>query len=201
MKTVFCFNINIIYWHILCSCKNPYLEHYVMLCITFLHGHKNKIWVIDLLNCRRFNLCSSELLVGGVQYQTKPETLSYLSFWVIWVTTKLRSLTHYPLGTSQWKLPSQKSHNASDKSPIMQHFVTEMCTLVRISVTKCCILVIVVLNNGWWKINGGPGNGLVLSGNKAIARDDQVLRTNMTSAGHNGLKLVLSRVLYYTDGI
>ena len=35
--------------------------------------------------------------------------------------------------------PSHKSHNASDKYPTMQHFVTEMCTHVHISVTKCCI--------------------------------------------------------------
>ena len=36
--------------------------------------------------------------------------------------------------------PSHKSHNASDKYPTMQHFVTEMCTHVHISVTKCCIM-------------------------------------------------------------
>ena len=36
--------------------------------------------------------------------------------------------------------PSHKSHNASHKYPIMHHFVTEMCTHVHISVTKCCIV-------------------------------------------------------------
>ena len=37
--------------------------------------------------------------------------------------------------------PSHKSHNASDKyDPTMQHFVTEMCTHVHISATKCCIV-------------------------------------------------------------
>ena len=36
--------------------------------------------------------------------------------------------------------PSHKSHNASDKYPIMRHFATEMCTHVRISVTEWCIV-------------------------------------------------------------
>ena len=36
--------------------------------------------------------------------------------------------------------PSHKSQNASDKYPIMNHFVTEMCTHVHISVTKWCIV-------------------------------------------------------------
>ena len=35
--------------------------------------------------------------------------------------------------------PSHKAHNASDY-PTMHHFVTEMCTHVHISVTKCCIM-------------------------------------------------------------
>ena len=33
-----------------------------------------------------------------------------------------------------------QSHNASDTYPTMQHFVTEMCTHVHISVTICCIV-------------------------------------------------------------
>ena len=33
-----------------------------------------------------------------------------------------------------------KSHNASVSYPTMQHFVTEMCTFVHISVTKWCIV-------------------------------------------------------------
>ena len=36
--------------------------------------------------------------------------------------------------------PSHKSHNALDRYPTVQHFVTEMCTHVHISVTKCCIV-------------------------------------------------------------
>ena len=36
--------------------------------------------------------------------------------------------------------PSHKSHNASDKYPIMHLFVKEMCTHVHISVTKLCIV-------------------------------------------------------------
>ena len=36
--------------------------------------------------------------------------------------------------------PSHKSHNAPDKYPTMDHFVTEMYTHVHISVTKWCIL-------------------------------------------------------------
>ena len=36
--------------------------------------------------------------------------------------------------------PSHKSHNASVPHPTMQHFVTEMCKCVHISVTKCCIV-------------------------------------------------------------
>ena len=36
--------------------------------------------------------------------------------------------------------PSHKSHNASDKYPMMYHYVTEMCTHVHISVTKWCIV-------------------------------------------------------------
>ena len=35
---------------------------------------------------------------------------------------------------------SHKSHNASDKHSTMDHFVTEMCTYVHISVTKWCIV-------------------------------------------------------------
>ena len=33
-----------------------------------------------------------------------------------------------------------KTNNASDKYPTMYHFVTKMCILVHISVTKCCIV-------------------------------------------------------------
>ena len=45
-------------------------------------------------------------------------------------------MSHYP-----WVIdPSHKSHIASDKYSIMHHFVTEMCTHVHISVTKCCIV-------------------------------------------------------------
>ena len=36
--------------------------------------------------------------------------------------------------------PFHKSHNALDKYPIMQHFVTEMCTHVHIFVKKWCIV-------------------------------------------------------------
>ena len=36
--------------------------------------------------------------------------------------------------------PSHKSQNASGKYPTIQHFVTEMCTHVHISVTKWCIV-------------------------------------------------------------
>ena len=36
--------------------------------------------------------------------------------------------------------PSNKHQNAWDKYPIMHHFVTEMCTHVHISATKCCIV-------------------------------------------------------------
>ena len=36
--------------------------------------------------------------------------------------------------------PSHKSQNASVPYPTMQHFVTEMCTCVHISVTKWCIV-------------------------------------------------------------
>ena len=36
--------------------------------------------------------------------------------------------------------PFHKSQNASDKYHTMHHFVTEMCTHVHISVTKCCIM-------------------------------------------------------------
>ena len=36
--------------------------------------------------------------------------------------------------------PFHQSQNASEKYPRMHHFVTEMCTHVHISVTKCCIV-------------------------------------------------------------
>ena len=36
--------------------------------------------------------------------------------------------------------PSHKSQNASVPYPTMQHFLTEMCPCVYISVTKCCIV-------------------------------------------------------------
>ena len=42
--------------------------------------------------------------------------------------------------TRQWIDQSHKSHNALDKYPTMHHFVTEMCTHVHISATKCCIV-------------------------------------------------------------
>ena len=48
------------------------------------------------------------------------------------------SLKFVPKG---WIDPSHcKSHNASDKYPTIYHFITEMCTYVYISVTKCCIV-------------------------------------------------------------
>ena len=36
--------------------------------------------------------------------------------------------------------PFHQSQNALEKYPRMHHFVTEMCTHVHISVTKCCIV-------------------------------------------------------------
>ena len=39
--------------------------------------------------------------------------------------------------------PSHKSHNASDQYLTMYHFVAELCTLVKKSVTKWCTLRIV----------------------------------------------------------
>ena len=51
--------------------------------------------------------------------------------WLVRVIT----WTNFDLGS--WAIdPSHKSHNASDKYPIMHHFVTEMCTFV----TKWCIV-------------------------------------------------------------
>ena len=55
-------------------------------------------------------------------------------------------------------VPSYKSHNASDKYPTTQHFVTEMCTCVHISVTKWCIVG--YLSEALWdlcnRFNGKP---------------------------------------------
>ena len=43
-----------------------------------------------------------------------------------------------------------KSRNVFDKYPIMQHFVTEMCTYVYISVTKRC--TVGYLSNALWDL-------------------------------------------------
>ena len=49
---------------------------------------------------------------------------------------------------SRWaEGPSHKSHKALDKYLTKHHFVTEMCTPVHISVTKCCIGGFVQHNN------------------------------------------------------
>ena len=45
--------------------------------------------------------------------------------------SKYQTITHYVTID-----PSHKSQNASVAYPTMQHFVTEMCTCVHISVTK-----------------------------------------------------------------
>ena len=45
-----------------------------------------------------------------------------------------------PNGLSGVIDPFHKSQNASVLYPTMQHFITEMCTHVHISVTKCCIV-------------------------------------------------------------
>ena len=44
--------------------------------------------------------------------------------------------------------PSHKSHNALGKYPTMHHFVTEMCIYVHISVTKWCIVRMVLVHFG-----------------------------------------------------
>ena len=46
-----------------------------------------------------------------------------------------------------------KSQNASGPYPTMQHFVTEMCTCVHISVTKWCIVG--YLSDALWDLWGG----------------------------------------------
>ena len=47
-----------------------------------------------------------------------------------------------------------KSYNAPIPYPTMQHFVTEMCTPVHISVTKCC--VVRYLSNASWDVWDWP---------------------------------------------
>ena len=49
--------------------------------------------------------------------------------------------------------PSHKSQNASVPYPTMQHFVTEMCTCVHISVTKWCIVG--YLSDAFWDLWDG----------------------------------------------
>ena len=49
--------------------------------------------------------------------------------------------------------PSHKSQNASVPYPTMQHFVTEMCTCVHISVTKWCIVG--YLSDALWDLWNG----------------------------------------------
>ena len=44
--------------------------------------------------------------------------------------------------------PSHKSHNALGKYPTMHHFVSEMCIYVHISVTKWCIVRMVLVHFG-----------------------------------------------------
>ena len=45
---------------------------------------------------------------------------------------------------------SHKSQNASVPYPTMQHFITEMCTCVHISVIKCCIVG--YLSDAFWDL-------------------------------------------------
>ena len=52
--------------------------------------------------------------------------------------------------------PSHKSQNASVPYPTMQHFVTEMCTGVHISVTKWCIVG--YLSGALWDLWDGSIN-------------------------------------------
>ena len=49
--------------------------------------------------------------------------------------------------------PSYKPHIALDKYSTMQHFVTEMCTYVYISVTKWCIVGVGYLSNALWTLH------------------------------------------------
>ena len=49
--------------------------------------------------------------------------------------------------------PSYKPHIALDTYSTMQHFVTEMCTYVHISVTKRCIVGVGYLSNALWTLH------------------------------------------------
>ena len=55
-----------------------------------------------------------------------------------WIASKTYTyqLRHWPCGIDS----SHKSHNTSHRYPTMHHFVTEMCTYVHISITKCSIV-------------------------------------------------------------
>ena len=57
--------------------------------------------------------------------------------------------------------PSHKSHNALGKYPTMHHFVTEMCTIVHISVTKWCIVgygTVALWDLWYWSISWNSEN-------------------------------------------
>ena len=65
--------------------------------------------------------------------------------------------------------PFHKSQNAPVPYPIMQHFVTEMCTCVHISVTKCCIVG--YLSDALWDLWDGS---IVISYWKVLANTRHV---------------------------
>ena len=57
-------------------------------------------------------------------------------FYFINISKHFIDLSMFPASIN----PSHKSRNASNKYSTVQHFVTEMCTHVHISVTKCCVV-------------------------------------------------------------
>ena len=66
--------------------------------------------------------------------------VSLLFAWTNWGTNSAVVDDLGRLGAKVTRDPSHKSHNALDKYPAMQYFVTEMCSNVHISVTKWCIV-------------------------------------------------------------
>ena len=107
----------------------------------------NKTWKISMTNAYLVKNWKKIAILKQPQHTWKGEKTSIyslkerLSSTLIldWTLVSLVWRTAFPMYHT-WSVidPSHKSHNALDIYPTMYHFVTEMCTIVCIFVTKWC---------------------------------------------------------------
>ena len=127
--------------------RNPSLMEISPCCNSF-DGHKI---TINFCTCHdstavapRTKFCSNHCIRIKVSVKR--------NFHQIWLAMENTFVKRGPGGIAMWdthpkslslvhvKDPYHKSQNASVAYPTMHYFVTEMCTHVHISVTKCCIV-------------------------------------------------------------